>query len=173
MPKDLDTIAVSALDSGYFFPQPAWRVLNSEENPYNETMVAYRMSDLKNFKDGYRFCNQLDSTNSHDDIGEYKDYFHNHSQPHVLSFVPQGRVTCLVNDSVSEAEKVSGELKGHGWDCYHCVSHELFERNPGYVGAKDLTLGLSVSMNYISYSTTSSTDEVLHWIKLRSVCLCE
>ncbi|GFN96976.1 hypothetical protein PoB_002348200 [Plakobranchus ocellatus] len=85
----------------------------------------------------------------------------------------RGRVTCLVNDSVSEVEKVNGELKGHGWDCYHCVSHELFERDPGYVGAKDLTLGLSVSMNYISYSTTSSTDEVRRWIKLRSVCLCE
>ncbi|GFO45957.1 reverse transcriptase [Plakobranchus ocellatus] len=83
------------------------------------------------------------------------------------------RVTCLVNDSVSEAEKVSRELKGHGWDCYHCVSHELFERDPGYVGAKDLTLGLSVPMNYISYSTTSSTDEDRRWIKLRSVCLCE
>ncbi|GFO10110.1 hypothetical protein PoB_003661500 [Plakobranchus ocellatus] len=85
----------------------------------------------------------------------------------------RGRVTCLVNDSVLEAEKVSGELKGHGWDCYHCVSHEQFERDPGYVGAKDLTFGLSVPMNYIPYSTTSSTDEDLHWIKLRSVCLCE
>ncbi|GFO14356.1 Zinc finger protein [Plakobranchus ocellatus] len=84
-----------------------------------------------------------------------------------------GRVTCLVNDSVSEAEKVSGELKGHGWDCYHCVSHELFERDPGCVGAKDLTLGLSIPMNYIPYSTTSSTEEDLRWIKLRSVCLCE
>ncbi|GFN88830.1 hypothetical protein PoB_001533600 [Plakobranchus ocellatus] len=36
----------------------------------------------------------------------------------------RGRVTCLVNDNVSEAEKVSGELKGHGWDCYHCKSSE-------------------------------------------------
>lgn len=36
--------------------EPAWKILKPSENPLNDTMVAYRMSDLKDFTNGRHFC---------------------------------------------------------------------------------------------------------------------
>ncbi|RUS78539.1 hypothetical protein EGW08_013717 [Elysia chlorotica] len=46
-------------ESEIYVVEPAWRILEPFNNPHNDTMVAYRMSDLKGLSDGYKFCNVL------------------------------------------------------------------------------------------------------------------
>ena len=41
-----------------FAVEPAWRLLSEVDNPHNDTMVSYRLSDVKGLPPNYRFCSE-------------------------------------------------------------------------------------------------------------------
>ncbi|KAK3795632.1 hypothetical protein RRG08_025683 [Elysia crispata] len=53
--EDLWSIQIME-ESEIYVVEPAWRILESPKNPHNDTMVTYRMSDMKGFSDGFKFC---------------------------------------------------------------------------------------------------------------------
>ena len=49
-----------------FAVEPAWRLLARVDNPHNDTMVTYRLSDVKDLPHSYRFCGVPSDLNNTD-----------------------------------------------------------------------------------------------------------
>ncbi|GFS28024.1 disintegrin and metalloproteinase domain-containing protein 17, partial [Elysia marginata] len=157
--------------------EPAWRILKPSENPHNDTLVAYRLSDVKDFTDGHPFCSVSEQGSSE----KQQDVYQNASQAKPLKYLPHAsnrekrsftNKVCLIS-IVGDTDFFKKRCKFNSYSCLSLmVQHIQFVdqilKSSAFedrAGEKHYGIGVQVAELIIlpEYTTPSTISPVRHF----------